>query len=453
MQIYTTNLYIRKIIFLLVTIMLYLTYFSTYFSSPTYFQPLLNSTNMPNNVPSYLHSSPNAPILNVKNYGAKGDGITDDTTALNQAFKAGKNKTIYIPAGIYLVSETIFVPSNCTIIGDGNSSLLLAISGFPIGDDLLKIYCESDIVISSIAISGNSEHNTKALGYNDIDGIHLFDIWEGNNIIVENCTFQDNIYAAIRIIKNAENISVKNCTFSEVDCGVLTLGKDNTNNLQITNCTFNGHQNSEPICLGSTGIHTNVTIKGNNIRNKEYATAIHVATGTYDSIHITDNQINNTAVGILLSNASNSEITNNTITNTLLGKGKGISLNNCTNTTVSNNNMSYISQQGLRIDACSNLDIYKNTLTNYGYTGHNFHGFDIRGTCDNISIYENTISRTDNTLSKYGLVTHSSGSVFIYNNTFSNCHILLYDDSSNISVYNNEVSTIKNNGSENKVSN
>jgi pectate lyase-like protein len=59
------------------------------------------------------------PILNVqKDCGAKGDGTTDDTAALKQAFEAGKTqphpkfgaaRDIYIPNGTYLVSETLNV--------------------------------------------------------------------------------------------------------------------------------------------------------------------------------------------------------------------------------------------------------------------------------------------------------------------------------------------------------
>ena len=44
--------------------------------------------------------------VNVKTLGAVGDGKTDDTVAIKQAF-AGKNHAIYFPLGTYLVSDTI----------------------------------------------------------------------------------------------------------------------------------------------------------------------------------------------------------------------------------------------------------------------------------------------------------------------------------------------------------
>jgi hypothetical protein len=62
---------------------------------------------------------PNIPnIVNVKTvYGAKGDGVTDDTQAISQAIKdnlgyrSGK-KVIYFPKGTYLVSNTLMWKNN-----------------------------------------------------------------------------------------------------------------------------------------------------------------------------------------------------------------------------------------------------------------------------------------------------------------------------------------------------
>ncbi|CAM1509011.1 Fc.00g027500.m01.CDS01 [Cosmosporella sp. VM-42] len=80
-------------------------------------------------------SSPYAPDgykvwRNVKDYGAKGDGITDHTAAINKAIsdggRCGKNcrastiypATVYIPPGTYLVSSPIIQYYNTEIIGD-----------------------------------------------------------------------------------------------------------------------------------------------------------------------------------------------------------------------------------------------------------------------------------------------------------------------------------------------
>jgi hypothetical protein len=51
----------------------------------------------------------NSEVTNVRAYGAKGDGKTDDTEAIREALAAGK-RFVYLPEGIYLVCDTIKIP-------------------------------------------------------------------------------------------------------------------------------------------------------------------------------------------------------------------------------------------------------------------------------------------------------------------------------------------------------
>ncbi|NJK91939.1 MAG: hypothetical protein HC904_08990 [Blastochloris sp.] len=48
-------------------------------------------------------------VINVKDYGAKGDGVTDDSDAIQEAFakNSGSGSVIFLPNGTYLVSKTI----------------------------------------------------------------------------------------------------------------------------------------------------------------------------------------------------------------------------------------------------------------------------------------------------------------------------------------------------------
>ncbi len=57
--------------------------------------------------------------VNVRSYGAKGDGATNDTAAIKKAINAAKSggKTVFFPAGLYNVNSTITVPAGVNIEG------------------------------------------------------------------------------------------------------------------------------------------------------------------------------------------------------------------------------------------------------------------------------------------------------------------------------------------------
>src|SRR5882762_3653306 len=55
-------------------------------------------------------------------WGAAGDGITDDTAALQAAWNAAAGGACIMPAGVYLVTASLLYPGNIKIIGAGDSS-------------------------------------------------------------------------------------------------------------------------------------------------------------------------------------------------------------------------------------------------------------------------------------------------------------------------------------------
>jgi hypothetical protein len=89
-------------------------------------------------------NDPNYKIFrNVKDYGATGDGKTDDSAAIQKAMTDGnrcgenchgsttKNAIVYFPPGTYLVSRSIEMPFGTQAIGDANSRpTILAASRF-----------------------------------------------------------------------------------------------------------------------------------------------------------------------------------------------------------------------------------------------------------------------------------------------------------------------------------
>ena len=70
-------------------------------------------------------------FISVKSQGAKGDGKTDDTAAIQAILTnyAGC-KIIYFPAGIYLISSTVLVPAGTRIVGEAWPALSATGSAF-----------------------------------------------------------------------------------------------------------------------------------------------------------------------------------------------------------------------------------------------------------------------------------------------------------------------------------
>lgn len=69
----------------------------------------------------------------VKDFGATGDGVTDDTAAINRALyqiycrevNPQIRRSIFFPAGVYRITDTIAIPPYATLLGEGaNNSII-----------------------------------------------------------------------------------------------------------------------------------------------------------------------------------------------------------------------------------------------------------------------------------------------------------------------------------------
>lgn len=68
--------------------------------------------------PQYVNT-PASSFVDVKSKGAKGDGTTDDTQAIQNAMNTlPAGSILYFPHGAYIISSTVNVPSNIKIVGE-----------------------------------------------------------------------------------------------------------------------------------------------------------------------------------------------------------------------------------------------------------------------------------------------------------------------------------------------
>lgn len=116
-------------------------------------------------------------IINVKDYGAVGNGVTDDTAAIQLALTAAGAGTygsaIYFPSGNYLVSAALNIPTTSVgikIYGAGRSTTTIVRKATYINGDLFYLgtiaspllswvqISELSIASNSLTVSGSSIH-------------------------------------------------------------------------------------------------------------------------------------------------------------------------------------------------------------------------------------------------------------------------------------------------------
>ncbi|MDX2020317.1 MAG: glycoside hydrolase family 55 protein [Deltaproteobacteria bacterium] len=104
-----------------------------------------------------------APKANVRDFGAKGDGTTDDTAAIKTAIAStyAAWEAIYLPAGTYLVSDSIDVGRFLTIRGDGTGKTIIKLknnaSGY--GDRNKPKFVLRAILAADVTSHNNTTHS------------------------------------------------------------------------------------------------------------------------------------------------------------------------------------------------------------------------------------------------------------------------------------------------------
>ena len=143
--------------------------------------------------------------VSVKDFGAAGDGSADDTAEIQAALTAASGTSnVYLPAGTYIVSATIFIPSNTYFFGDGKSSIIKMIGTEGRNTTVVMTGFRNNkrenIVIEDMQIDFNRTR------WAVTGGTQLTDAFNGT---AGYSTYQDNDETALSICYS-ENVLVKN---------------------------------------------------------------------------------------------------------------------------------------------------------------------------------------------------------------------------------------------------
>ncbi|MGG5741056.1 glycosyl hydrolase family 28-related protein [Bacillus cereus group sp. IBL03679] len=128
-------------------------------------------------------SSPNYQFesgLSVKDFGAKGDGKTNDSPAIQEAVRNLEKKgggTLYFPKGNYLITASINVNKSIQIKGEGKYNSILKLNGPIKAIDLSSKIAKLGVAIESLGIVGTGEKGQIGIdAYYFVNGSRIQDV-------------------------------------------------------------------------------------------------------------------------------------------------------------------------------------------------------------------------------------------------------------------------------------
>lgn len=207
----------------------------------------------------------NRPFVNVRDYGAKGDGIADDTESIRQAILAQTTLgggVVFFPPGTYLVTPYvnptvggyyagIWVPGNIILHGSGFRTTTIKLAdaatdhAWVIGSWNIGTHTDQYITIRDLTVDGNNT-NQGASGSNR--GIN---IWRTRFVTIENVTVKNMLGTAGSGVNEGFHFNATLCTdISYINCIARGTSGERENafncndcsNLKYVNCLAYGMQ-------------------------------------------------------------------------------------------------------------------------------------------------------------------------------------------------------------------
>ena len=270
-----------------------------------------------------------AEMVSAKDFGAVGDGITDDTVAIRAFFaNVQSNSCNFLPAGNYLVNSftslTLTGLSNVEIIGEGATITINADQSTT--TYMLSFVNCTNVTINNLDINGNA--------------------YIANPFYFSGCNF-------VQFLNNTFQKLWR--TSSTVD-GIAFYCSNGTN-FQVTNNTF--YRVNKAIVFDDDGTNsTNVVISGNTIDQGGFA----AITTAHVNCVVDSNTIRYASLGPF---ASRTDMRNAswtpTLTSASYGTGKGAAINSGSNTyasgsyplnlTITNNIINYVAEYAIGIES------------------------------------------------------------------------------------------------------
>lgn len=208
--------------------------------------------------------------VNVSWFGAKGDGVTDDTTSLNNAINFAKNISSVVRLG-----ESHYITSKLSLFLDNDNDFGNRINIVGNGSGNSKIFTNMNIPCLEIKSKGSVNNHS----YMKLEGFRIFKSGGsliGTGIIMDNIAyahFNDLIVENFKFgIDGSDTLSsiYTNCIFRGNDYGLNLYRIDSSrpNALNFVSCIITGNNTWGMQVLGGSLLNmSGGSVEGNAIRN------------------------------------------------------------------------------------------------------------------------------------------------------------------------------------------
>lgn len=395
-----------------------------------------------NAVPSFAQDKLRESV-SVRDFGAKGDGVTDDTLSIQRAinyvqgtYVPGTSTSpwngscrLFFPAGYYILTDKLKVSAKIALEGEGQSE-------FSSGSRLVQTVANKDIFALDTTVASFSISIEKLTLKSTIAGSgHLVNTRDVGGFKVNSqryigCTFANPQQQSLLLV--GDDIVVENCLFDvsgysgmAIQLGTATAGQV-ASNVSIFGCNFFNCPVRCIIIYNAYGI----CIDANRVTQPSSAWKTGAFVDAADAAPVLANRI--TVSGNMLegvnrifdgSNVNDVAITGNT--GSLMGAGAGEIYNcikangTCSNITVSGNSISgaydtknYVNVTGVTGAVVSGNNFHATSGTGAAVVGTGATGMlspnFYRGFADNMKIIADDYSAVGYTIPAYQIVIYSA---------------------------------------------
>lgn len=221
-------------------------------------------TSTPSSATGGARQPASAGAISVRDFGAKGDGVTDDRAAIQAAIHAsaaGRGE-VYLPAGTYVISGVpagywgLDVPGGVHLRGAGQAHTVLAQAPGTNASVRLVRVSGDDIVLEDLMLDGNKHAQTRNEHRHGIFATHT------NHLIVRRVTARNFTGDGFYLYNGANGSVFVDVLATANDRNGLTLG-GNVDGTALLASKFAGNRaqqvDSEP---GGTSVVSRTTISG-----------------------------------------------------------------------------------------------------------------------------------------------------------------------------------------------